>query len=69
VPFHVPAVPLETVASAVNTLAHKRDAYHPSESGDHSKRCTLIGEGSMGGGGSLDSMLDDGDDSARWVDK
>jgi hypothetical protein len=61
----VPAVPIDTVASAVNTLAHRREAYHPRDSGDHSNKCTLTGDGSIGGGGNRDKTVEEGDDSAR----
>lgn len=47
--FHTPTVPLETCVSAKKTKPQRRDSYQPRESGDHSKRCTLMGEGSMAG--------------------
>jgi hypothetical protein len=45
--FHTPAVPLATSISCANTNPHSNDSYQPRDKGDHSKRCTLIGDGSM----------------------
>jgi hypothetical protein len=47
VPFQTPAVPLDTSSSLVNTKPQTSDSYHPSDKGDHSKRWTLIVDGSM----------------------
>jgi hypothetical protein len=47
VPFQTPAVPFETSISLANMKPQRRDSYQPIDNGDHSKRCTLIGEGSM----------------------
>lgn len=45
--FQTPAVPFATTISAANTNPQSSDSYHPRDKGDHSKRCTLIGEGSI----------------------
>jgi hypothetical protein len=45
--FHTPAVPFATSISAAKTHPHSSDSYQPRDKGDHSKRCTLIGEGSI----------------------
>lgn len=48
VPVHTPAaLPLETSISDVKMKPHKRLSYHPSDSADHSKRCTRAADGSM----------------------
>jgi hypothetical protein len=47
VPFQTPAVPLDTSNSLVKTNPQTSDSYQPSDSGDHSKRWTLIVDGSM----------------------
>ena len=47
VPFQTPTVPLATCISDVKMNPQSRDSYHPNDTGDHSKRWTRIGDGSI----------------------
>lgn len=45
--FQTPAVPLTTSISLVKMKPQRSDSYQPRDNGDHSKRCTRIGVGSI----------------------
>lgn len=47
VPFHTPAVPLETDISLVKIKDHRSDSYQPRDKGDHSNRWTRMAEVSI----------------------
>jgi hypothetical protein len=48
--FQIPALPLDIWLSEEKMKPQSSDSYQPKASGDHSKRWTLIGEGSREGG-------------------
>jgi hypothetical protein len=48
--FQIPALPLDIWLSEEKMKPQSSDSYQPRANGDHSKRWTLIGEGSREGG-------------------